>query len=760
MKHISLITILAIGTLAASAAVPLHWTVESSRTSLAQLEAYHGETLDIAATMQTYGKPLSLDGKTAVLYYQTNGMEQAWWSVNGTCSGSTARVTFTPAMDPGASILNLFLSVQDGGNNYRAHARLKMLGSPGADANVIEPPIVTLDFSRIGLILNAPYYTKAEAEGLLDHKADKTNTYTKAETEQKIQELAPTPVETDPIYTAEKEDLIGRFDDKADKTNTYTKAETDQIVSNVNKYSVQSNAVGYAQVKGLQFTDNDSAKAVSGDTTIFERKVGNYSWGEKWEAFGAFGAVDYSRNSIAVGPGSRTHGDDSLAIGFNASVNNSASVAIGSEAIADGTEVVAIGGNSFAMYSNSIAIGNSAKARHKDSIVVSDKYTVSQGTNTINFGFTDDPKRIYFKGKTLSTMIHEEAPAPGNYSVVSNSAIIAREESEAALSAANDANIWSSATFNFMTGGRTNCWFSGTNYVFGTDAAARTRFAWEYGMDAATVPCSMALWEIRDGVRQLVWDQRDWTVWYWSFKANQMQTNVTAQIAALGLAVTNDSNYAWAKRYASDGTPNPDASTTFIDTPSVTLSPGMKWETVATVSGAAYWTIVGDGAIIGGSGTNAVLRIQDFEGNDIMTVTKGEHRLAWIERGEITGQMYDGDGWVCFDMLADAEPIGYFSTTLDSSDFLPQTDPNCPAQYEWEDLHNGKYRIHYLLKPGIQSNACFAKFQVEVEGQTIIRYNAGQEISGGLIYNGVKIAPDISGSPAVGTVIQWKVVNR
>lgn len=181
MKHLALILHFSLLLIPCFAAVPLRWTVESSRTSLAQLEAYHGETLDIAATMQTYGKPLSLDGKTAVLYYQTNGMEQAWWSVNGTCSGSTARVTFTPAMDPGASILNLFLSVQDGGNNYRAHARLKMLGSPGADAHVIEPPIVTLDFSRIGIILNAPYYTKAEADGLLDDKADKTNTYTKAE---------------------------------------------------------------------------------------------------------------------------------------------------------------------------------------------------------------------------------------------------------------------------------------------------------------------------------------------------------------------------------------------------------------------------------------------------------------------------------------------------------------------------------------------------------------------------------------------------
>ena len=329
----------------------------------------------------------------------------------------------------------------------------------------------------------------------------------------------------------------------------------------------------------------------------------------------------------------------------------------------------------------------------------------------------------------------------------------------AALTAATDANAWSSATYNFMTGGRTNCWFSGTNYVFGADAATRTHFTWEEGMDAATVPCSMALWEIRDGVRECVWDQRDWTAWYWSFKAGQMEVSMQGRINALGNAVTNAANYAWARRYASDGTPNPDASTTFIDTPSVTLSPGMKWETVATVSGSAYWTIVGNGAIIGGSGTNAVLRIMDFEGNDIMTVTKGEHRLAWLEDGDITGQMTDSSGWVCFDMLADAEPVGYFSTTLDQSDFIPQTDSNCPAQYRWESIGEGKWRVHFLLKPGIQSNACFAKFQVEIEGQTIIRYNAGQEINGGLIYNGIKIAPDVSGSPAVGTVIQWKVVH-
>ena len=334
-----------------------------------------------------------------------------------------------------------------------------------------------------------------------------------------------------------------------------------------------------------------------------------------------------------------------------------------------------------------------------------------------------------------------------------------QEEVEEAKTAANEANAFSFATYNFMTGGRTNCWWSGTNYTFGADAATRHKFAWEPGMDAATVPCSMALYEIRDGVRECVWDQKHWTSWYWSFKAQQMEATVQGRIDALGNAVTNDAMYAWAKRYASDGVRNPDPSTTCIDTPTVTLSPGFRWETIATVSGAAYWTIVGNGAVIGGSGTNATLKIRDMEGKEVMTITKGKHRLEWLEEGEIVGQMTDAQGRVCFDMLADAQPTGYFSTTVYAEDFVAETDDDCPADYEWEDIGSGKWRIHYLLKPGIDAVSCFAKFLVEVEGQTVIRYNAGQEIQGGLIYNGVKIAPDISGSPAVGTVIQWKVVR-
>lgn len=543
------------------AAVPLRWTVETSRVQPAVFEAYQGETLTFEAVLQSYGKPITNALQDVRIYWQTNGMSSAYWSASASADGNILRATWTPSMDVGARVYNCFIGSPS--NIYHAAFQLRLRPSPGATPNALPLPTPVIDFARVR-VLNPPWPT----------------------------------VETDPTVPAWAKQA------NPPVVDAYTKEQTDTMLANK-----------------LSFTDEGGMTVINGPI----------------------------------------------------------------------------------------------KAQD-----VFDSY-----------------------GNYLSQMLDKAD----------------KEEVNEAKATANEAKAWSSATYNFMTGGRTNCWFSGTNYVFGADAATRRKFVWENGMDAATVPCSMALFEIREGVRECVWDQRDWTAWYWSFKAAQMEASVQGRIDALGNSVTNAANYAWAKRYASDGTPNPDASTTFIDTPSVTLSPGMKWETVATVSGAAYWTIVGNGAVIGGSGTNATLQIKDFEGNEIMTVTKGEHRLAWLESGDFTGQTTDGDGWVCFDMLADVEPVGYFSTTLDSSDFLPQTDPNCPAQYSWENIGGGKYRIHFLLKPGIQANACFSKFQVEVEGQTIIRYNAGQEISGGLIYNGVKIAPDISGSPAVGTVIQWKVVR-
>lgn len=336
---------------------------------------------------------------------------------------------------------------------------------------------------------------------------------------------------------------------------------------------------------------------------------------------------------------------------------------------------------------------------------------------------------------------------------------IPTDDIKAAKTSAQEALAYSSGVYNYMNA-NTNAWFAGTNYVVGASATTRHKFTFEAGMDLSTVPCSMSLWERRDGEKSAVWDQRDWVSWYWSFKASQMQARINATNEVLRAEIAAKAPAAWAKRTAATGLVNPDETTTWIDTKTVTLSPGMAWETVANVDGCGYWTIVGNGATIGGSDKSPLLSIKDFEGNEVLKIKKTDSYMAYLNSADfVAGGMRDADGRICFDVRSDVQPVGEFSTTLVNEDFVAEESDGCPALYEWENIGGGKYRIHFILKPGIVSNACFARFKVEVQGETTVEYSCSQTISGGLIYNGVKIAPVVTQGAAIGTTVTWKVVR-
>ena len=184
MNKSAILVLIATLPVAIPAAVPLRWTVETNRIQPAQFEAYHGEALEFEATFNSLGKPLALDSHTATLYYQTNGMDQAWWSVPGAVSGNVARAVFTPAMDPAAKQITVFLGVSAGpsNQNYRANASVRFRNSPGAAPGWIEPPVVKLDFSTIET-LNAPWFTKDESN---DRFPVKSTVYTKSETDSAL----------------------------------------------------------------------------------------------------------------------------------------------------------------------------------------------------------------------------------------------------------------------------------------------------------------------------------------------------------------------------------------------------------------------------------------------------------------------------------------------------------------------------------------------------------------------------------------------
>ena len=125
---------------AESSSVPIRWTVETSRAQVAQFEAYRGETLDLEATMKSYGSPLATPVQPS-LYWQTNGMGAAWWTAPATASGNVLRATWSPTNDCGGTVYNCFIG--QAGGNYRAAFRLRMLPSPGYTPNHLPLPTVT-----------------------------------------------------------------------------------------------------------------------------------------------------------------------------------------------------------------------------------------------------------------------------------------------------------------------------------------------------------------------------------------------------------------------------------------------------------------------------------------------------------------------------------------------------------------------------------------------------------------------------------------
>ena len=146
------------------AAVPLRWTVETSRVQPADFDAFHGEELALEAVLTSYGRPVNLDGKSARIYWQTNGMGSAYWSAPATAVSNRLAATFGPEMDPGGATVRGFIGMA--GENYRAAFLLRLRGSPGPIPGYLPLPVPILDFDRVQ-VENAPYLTRSETENAL-----------------------------------------------------------------------------------------------------------------------------------------------------------------------------------------------------------------------------------------------------------------------------------------------------------------------------------------------------------------------------------------------------------------------------------------------------------------------------------------------------------------------------------------------------------------------------------------------------------------
>ena len=683
----SLITLtVAIAAFALIGGVPLRWTVETSKVQPAVFEVVHGEEIDLAAVLQSYGKPLDLTGETAHIYWQTNGMEQAWWVGVATVTSNRIEATFAPEMDPGAASVVGFLGIE--GENYRAAFQLRFRHGPGATVNEIEPPVRTLDFARV-VVTNAPWATPGDIADEAEARADADATLGNAIAAKADQAALSS-------LSNRVEQLTG---------GAVTESDVREIVTAQNPFQKSADGTFFRTDSDLRFNGNNTrfnnAEIHYGNENHFGAEFHH----DAVTHYGAFNWYGGGTFDVGTGYGGIVRFYEEIPLQFySGSFYHSAPDA-------------------------TIKLANSVLCLN--GVPIATTQDVVGKADTTN---------VYTKAETDAIVADA---TPGDYATVRSNA--------------SSALAYSSGIYRYMIG-NTNAWFEGTNYnVNAEQAAGKVRYTPEAWEDVVYTPPSLQLYEIRDGARKCVWDQRDWTVYYWQFKAAQLSNNFERVTHNLE---TNKMTRGWAKYTAVNGLDNPATDTLWIDTTKITIAAGMQWQKMVEAGGTAYYTITGNGITLGPEITEegAFLTFKDFEGNAVLTLRKTAAQLIYCETGtDIVAPTYmDAQGRIVFHFTTNVQPTGEFSATLEDAEFIEEGESDCPANVTWTGS-SGSYDCHFIAKDP-DATACFARFKVTREGENVVEYSIPIKINDGIIFeqNGVthKIRPSVSGSTVTWSVVQ------
>ena len=238
---------------------------------------------------------------------------------------------------------------------------------------------------------------------------------------------------------------------------------------------------------------------------------------------------------------------------------------------------------------------------------------------------------------------------------------------------------------------------------------------------------SFQLWEVRDGVTNLV---------YWS---KEEITNVTHDLIhdcktnleqTVRNAVAEMPDKAWSKYQSATGNEAPEG-VTIVSTPTIQLTGGGEWYRYIDISSNSVWFLKSNGLHTFGGDTNGYFRILDDEGNATFEVRKTDSYLVDAVPSSV---QFDASGNFCVSFESNVQPVIYTSASLDNPNFLPEgEDPNVTVTWTQS---GGVYTA--TLEQAVKGPSLFAYAKVEVQGETVIRNSVPTDIQGGIIVNGVK----------------------
>ena len=701
MKHlIPLLLLSACCSISLSAAVPLRWTVETSRAKPETFDEFAGATYDLEATLLSYGKPLEVVGEPH-LYWQTNGMGSAYWPAPATVSGNVLRATWTPACDVGARAYNCFIGIT--GTVYNAAFQLRLLPSPGAVPNVIDKPPRVLDLANT-VVVNPPWPTDATIDSSI---------------RRVIHEDGITaPVETNVVSS-----II---------SNTVTKTFVEDLgISGGGGSSIDTNAVrDIALTPATNYTDRATGEVVrlvgaladeKRDLTnlvVYAEKYITVTWNDptldppisEYDTF--YGGGPYWIETRDQYESFSPQEDQFEGPGWYV--------------------------NDFGFYSR--------QSSDHGATSITDYISGPEGTT--RFTWTAKDRTIVGVEPTTNTLATTSDLAGKADSSELAPLSIGYQRLYSFQTSATNVNI--SVTNYPPTAeeaeGRTH--FDPT--------------APDPDLDFSTVPASLRVDETRGGKRTVV-DTRDWPFWFFTSKlpgilaaareyAREAYTNALVSLAA------------WASRTATGAENPAGDSTLVVDVPNIWLMTDQTFEKHVAGSNSCWVIRSKNAAVSPGVATNGFLELTDAFGAPYIRFNKTEATFADPPADGISYDADAGEWLISYSTEAQprggANAALQGSADYPGKAILKEADdPLCPAVITWSgSARNWVMHARPKQIDGIDPDRMFFGAVVEIEGQDYIEYLKPVSFSHIVLPNGKKIAPDVPQSATVGSTVTWKVV--
>ena len=266
---------------------------------------------------------------------------------------------------------------------------------------------------------------------------------------------------------------------------------------------------------------------------------------------------------------------------------------------------------------------------------------------------------------------------------------------------------------------QTNAYFVVTNYE-----------------SSAGTPATMQLYEWRDGERRLVWDQRTHTTNELA-KAERRRAEADGALEAKIAATSNSiPSAAWGARYPTGGE-NPATNELWISTPTTVLSGGFEWQKNVTAHGS-LWVLRSNGIIAdlgkGGVTNGAYLSITDWEGKEVLTVTKTASQLVDALPSEV--ETTAGGDFVVRFFRTETQPVAYVKLDLTDggarfTDEMREDSASCPAVVSWRQEADAW--VATFTPKETPCPQMFVAATYEKEGETVIQNNAPIGVGGGMM---------------------------